>query len=87
MSIGTSFLKNTWYVAGAVVALDDSSVTLNLRDSVLAGFQEDKDIILARQRILEFSPDAPMLAMRMDAALASFRTMVETAIAEERTAP
>jgi phenylpropionate dioxygenase-like ring-hydroxylating dioxygenase large terminal subunit len=65
-------------------ALDDASVTENLARSVLAGFQEDKDIILAQQRILDHAPDAPMLAMRMDTALASFRTMVEQAIAEER---
>jgi vanillate O-demethylase monooxygenase subunit len=65
-------------------ALDDSSVTENLRQSVLAGFQEDMDIILAQQHILNLSPDAPMLAMRMDTALASFRTMIEKAIAEER---
>jgi vanillate O-demethylase monooxygenase subunit len=68
-------------------ALDDPSVTKNLRDSVLAGFQEDMDIILAQQRILDLAPDAPMLAMRMDTALASFRAMVEKAIAEERGEP
>jgi len=65
-------------------ALDDPSVTKNLTQSVLAGFQEDMDIILAQQRILDLAPDAPMLAMRMDTALASFRTMMEKAIAEER---
>jgi len=52
-------------------ALDDASVTENLRQSVLAGFQEDKDIIVAQQRILDLAPDAPMLAMRMDTALSS----------------
>ena len=41
------------------------------------------DIILAQQQILDLAPDAPMLAMRMDTALASFRTMIEKAIAEE----
>jgi vanillate O-demethylase monooxygenase subunit len=68
-------------------ALDDPSVTKNLRDSVLAGFQEDMDIILAQQRILDLAPDAPMLAMRMDTALAGFRTLVEKAIAEEQSEP
>src|SRR5580658_39831 len=68
-------------------ALDDPSVTENLTQSVLVGFQEDKDIILAQQRILDLAPDAPMLAMRMDTALASFRDIMEKAIAEERTAP
>jgi vanillate O-demethylase monooxygenase subunit len=65
-------------------ALDDPSVTENLRQSVLAGFEEDRDIILAQQRILDLAPDATMLAMRMDTALASFRSMVEKAIADER---
>jgi vanillate O-demethylase monooxygenase subunit len=65
-------------------ALDDPAVTENLHRSVLAGFQEDKDIILAQQRVLDLVSDAPMLAMRMDTALASFRALVEKAIAEER---
>ena len=65
-------------------ALDDPSVTENLTQSVRAGFLEDKDIILAQQRTLELDPDVPMLAMRMDTALASFRAMLEKAIAEER---
>jgi phenylpropionate dioxygenase-like ring-hydroxylating dioxygenase large terminal subunit len=68
-------------------ALDDPSVTENLTRSVLAGFEEDKDIILAQQRILDLAPDAPMLAMRMDTALASFRDLMEKAIAEEHAAP
>jgi len=41
---------------------------------------------LAQQRILELDPDTPMLAMRMDTALASFRAMMEKAIADERGA-
>lgn len=65
-------------------ALDDPSVTENLTASVRAGFLEDRDMILAQQRILDLNPDAPMLAMRMDAALASFRALVERAIAAER---
>ncbi len=65
-------------------ALEDPSVTESLTASVLAGFLEDKEIILAQQRILELNPDAPMLAMRMDTALASFRALIDKAIAEER---
>src|ERR1700730_187360 len=64
-------------------ALDDPGVTEKLTQSVLAGFEEDRDIILAQQRILDLAPDSPMLAMRMDVALASFRSMLEKAIAEE----
>jgi vanillate O-demethylase monooxygenase subunit len=67
-------------------AVDDATVTDNLTESVLAGFQEDKDIILAQQRILNLMPEAPMLAMRMDTALAAFRAMLEKAIADEAAA-
>jgi vanillate O-demethylase monooxygenase subunit len=65
-------------------ALDDASITENLKQSVLAGFKEDQDIILAQQRVLDLVPGAPMLAMRMDTALASFRMMMDKAIAGER---
>jgi phenylpropionate dioxygenase-like ring-hydroxylating dioxygenase large terminal subunit len=65
-------------------ALDDAKVTENLHGSILAGFLEDKEVILAQQRILDLDPDVPMLAMRMDTALASFRALIEKAIAEER---
>src|SRR5271167_46195 len=65
-------------------ALDDPSVTANLAESVRAGFLEDKEIILAQQRVLDLDPDAPMLAMRMDAALASFRALLGKALAAER---
>ncbi len=68
-------------------ALDDPRVTENLTASVRAGFLEDKDIILAQQRILDLDPDAPMLALRMDTALSSFRTLLQKAIAEERGLP
>ncbi len=57
--------------------------TENLRQSVLAGFLEDKGIILAQQKILDMDPETPMLPMRMDRALASFRTLLEQAIQEE----
>ncbi len=67
-------------------ALDDPSITENLSASVRAGFLEDQDIILSQQHILDFDPDAPMLALRMDTALASFRTLIQKAIAEERGA-
>jgi vanillate O-demethylase monooxygenase subunit len=66
-------------------ALDDPSVTENLRTSVLAGFMEDKAIIVAQQRILDLDPNAPMLAMRMDAALAGFRSLLEKAIESENS--
>jgi vanillate O-demethylase monooxygenase subunit len=64
-------------------ALDDPKVTENLNVAVLTGFNEDKDIIVAQQRILNLDEDAPMLAMRMDTALSAFRTLIEKAIQSE----
>lgn len=67
-------------------ALDDPKVTQNLHAAVLAGFAEDKDMIVAQQRILDLDPDAPMLAMRMDSALAAFRSLMDKAIQSENAA-
>lgn len=64
-------------------ALDNPAVTEGLRRSVLEGFQEDKDIILAQQQALDMDSETPMLGMRMDGALASFRSMLGKAICEE----
>ena len=66
-------------------ALGDPSVTDRLTASVLEGFTEDKDIILAQQRVLDLNPSAPMLGMRMDVALEAFRSMLGKAIARERS--
>jgi phenylpropionate dioxygenase-like ring-hydroxylating dioxygenase large terminal subunit len=66
-------------------ALDDPGVTGRLTESVLEGFMEDKDIILAQQRVLDLNPGPPMLRMRMDVALEIFRSMLGKAIARERS--
>lgn len=82
----TSRTSHYFFQQSHSFALDDASVTANLHQSVLAGFQEDRDIILAQQKILDLDPSTPMLAMRMDTALASFRSLIEKAIREERAA-
>ena len=64
-------------------SLDDPNVTKNLTQSVMEGFDEDKEIILAQQRILDLNPDAPMLGLRMDLALTRFRDLLKKAIDEE----
>jgi phenylpropionate dioxygenase-like ring-hydroxylating dioxygenase large terminal subunit len=66
-------------------ALDRPEVTESLRVSVLAGFQEDKDIIEGQQRALDTDPDFKMLGMRMDTALGHFRIMVDKALADEQS--
>jgi phenylpropionate dioxygenase-like ring-hydroxylating dioxygenase large terminal subunit len=65
-------------------ALDDPRVTDGLHSSVLAGFNEDKDMIVAQQRILDIDSSAPMLGMRMDVALAAFRSILANAIKAEQ---
>ena len=64
-------------------SLEDPSVTEKLTQSLLEAFLEDQHIILAQQRMLDLDPHTPMLAMRMDTALASFRSLIEKAIAAE----
>jgi len=49
----------------------------------LAGFLEGKGIILAQQTIFDMDRQTSMLPMRMDRALASFRTLPEQAIQAE----
>lgn len=67
-------------------ALDDPTVTEGLRDAVLAGFQEDYDMICAQQRVLDLDPDFPMLGLRMDTALGHFRRLVDRTLAVEQAA-
>ncbi len=81
----TSTTSHYFFQQSHGFALDNRDVTENLRQSVLAGFEEDRDIILAQQRVIHADPEGGMLAMRMDAALASFRTMLEKAINLEQS--
>lgn len=67
-------------------ARDDASVTRRLADAVLAGFEEDRQMILAQQANLAAGPDRPMLALRMDKALFAFRKMIDSALRAERAA-
>ena len=65
-------------------SLDDPQVTESLRVSILAGFQEDKDMITAQQRVLDMDPDFKMLGLRMDTALGNFRLLISKAQADEQ---
>lgn len=65
-------------------SLDDPAITRGLTDSVLAGFDEDRQIILAQQRSLDLRPDFPMLGLRMDSALGLFRRKLEQLIHAEQ---
>ena len=50
---------------------------------MLAGFEEDRETILAQQRMLEMDPDFPRLAQRMDSAPGLFRQLMQRLIAAE----
>jgi phenylpropionate dioxygenase-like ring-hydroxylating dioxygenase large terminal subunit len=65
-------------------SLDKPEVTESLRQSVIAGFLEDKEMITAQQRVLELDPDFKMLGMRMDTALSIFRDLVEKTLKGEQ---
>jgi len=64
-------------------ALDDPDVTEKLTASILEGFDEDKRMITSQQRILELDAQVPLVALRMDVALAAFRTLLQRAIEAE----
>jgi phenylpropionate dioxygenase-like ring-hydroxylating dioxygenase large terminal subunit len=64
-------------------SLDDPEVTEKLTASILEGFDEDKRMITAQQRILELDAEVPLVALRMDVALAAFRTLLQRAIEGE----
>lgn len=79
----TEFTSHYFFQQSHGFFLEDRSVTEKLTASVLAGFLEDKEIIVAQQQILKAQPESPMLAMRMDSALFSFRSLLSQAIARE----
>ena len=66
--------------------LDNPNIALSLRGSLEDGFNEDKAIIEAQQRIFDADPDYQLLAIRSDAALSYFRRLMKRLIAEEGVA-
>lgn len=64
--------------------IDNPDVTESLRDSLIEGFNEDKDIIEAQQKLIEAEPDFPLLAIGSDAALSHFRWILNNRIEGER---
>jgi phenylpropionate dioxygenase-like ring-hydroxylating dioxygenase large terminal subunit len=64
--------------------LDDPTIALSLRDSMVEGFLEDKFIIEGQQEMLDADPDFKMHAIVADAPLAHFRRTLARMIAAER---
>jgi len=55
-------------------------------NSLVQAFNEDRDMITAQAKTIAMKPDAPMLALGMDAALVRFRRLVEDALKAESSA-
>jgi len=64
----------------------DAGVTAGIYQSLIAAFNEDRDMITAQQRNLMRAPGAPMLPLYMDSALVQFRRLVEAEAVAEATA-
>jgi vanillate O-demethylase monooxygenase subunit len=64
----------------------DSSVTEGIFASLIAAFNEDRDMITAQHRNILRDPRAPMLPLAMDSALAQFRRLLAQRVAAESAA-
>ncbi|MBV8030601.1 MAG: aromatic ring-hydroxylating dioxygenase subunit alpha [Betaproteobacteria bacterium] len=67
--------------------LDDPTIALSLRDSMVAGFMEDKFIIEGQQEMLDADPDFKFHGIVSDAPLAHFRRTLQKRIDEEMNPP
>lgn len=67
-------------------ALGDASVTEGIYQSLIAAFNEDRDMITAQHRNILRNPDAPMLPLAMDGALVQFRRLLAQRVAAENEA-
>jgi vanillate O-demethylase monooxygenase subunit len=67
--------------------LDDPTIALSLRDSMVQGFLEDKFIIEGQQQMLDADPDFKMNAIVSDAPLAHFRRTLAKRIEAEHQQP
>ena len=62
----------------------DAALAQTIYDSLLAAFDEDRDMITAQARNLAVKPGIPMVALAMDAALVRFRRLVDERLAAEQ---
>jgi vanillate O-demethylase monooxygenase subunit len=62
----------------------DASITQLLYDVTVAAFHEDLAMISAQENNIALNPDAPMLGLHMDAALARFRRLVADSLKSQR---
>ena len=67
--------------------IDDATIALSLKDSLVEGFLEDKAIIEAQQVLLDREPDFRLRAIEADAALTHFRHVLARRIRAEQEGP
>jgi len=67
------------------VGQGDASLTDGIYASLIAAFNEDRDMITAQYRNILRDPQAPMLPLAMDAALVQFRRLLAQRVAAETT--
>jgi vanillate O-demethylase monooxygenase subunit len=67
--------------------LGDESVTEGIYQSVIAAFNEDRDVITAQYRSILRNPEAPMVALAIDSALVQFRRLLAQRVALENDSP
>ena len=60
-------------------------MTESIYQSLIAAFNEDRDMVRAQHRNLLRNPQAPMLPLAMDAALVQFRRLLATRAQMETT--
>ena len=66
--------------------IDNPNIALSLRHSLEEGFNEDKDIIEAQQKVFDADPNTQLLAIGADAPLTYFRWLFSRRIEAERSA-
>ena len=62
--------------------LDNPNIALSLQRSLLEGFNEDKAIIEAQQKVFDADPDYQLLAIAADSPLAHFRRLLDQRLAD-----
>src|SRR5262249_20008051 len=66
--------------------IDNPNIALSLRHSLEEGFNEDKDIIEAQQKVFDVDPNYQLLAIGADARLTYFRWLFPRKVEAERSA-
>jgi phenylpropionate dioxygenase-like ring-hydroxylating dioxygenase large terminal subunit len=66
--------------------IDNPNIALSLRHSLEQGFNEDKDIIEAQQKVFDADPNYQLLAIGADAPLTYFRWLFSKKVEAERAA-